>query len=562
MGTLRFAHPTTPQVAAPPIRYHERLSTTRDQDDVNQPRKRCDQSAEGPAGRRFRRVLAGLCVLSVLSGCAALGSFGGGSKSAPAPAAPAVAAAKEGARTGQPTPGSAPSKVQGAPKAAAPAPDLVTPPEPQWRTTGEVLGLNPPAQQPVAVGQGSPAFTPFSPDLPDLRREVALICGSARLGKQKDYLAPLVTDLFLSNADPAFATEALIQGDCGSLAEVVRELVAQGGNEVVSAVVNRALFLGGPRAEGTIRAAASSGLNRDLVSPLQRSEPTGDAGSLAYAMAYFPSRGAESGVATATAINTLYSNATPGYGVYTFVLLGAGFDPAKDADRARYAELLRVIETYVLAGDQGARGPRAEAHAFLIAIRPDRKEAKLSEQTGPEFSAAIRQDLIQYLRRSNQPDLARRLETLPGPFLISGLEPRLLPTSQAAPRLVSDLSGLGAEYLYAVVDAYDRPIPVEQQGRPEGLAAIRERLLGLFSRKVATEELSPALKDAWVFRLGGPLAPKPQDTKAQAAAGSTPGESASPDQPAAQTGPQPATQAAGPTPAVRKRAPKKAVRRS
>ena len=113
-----------------------------------------------------------------------------------------------------------------------------------------------------------------------------------------------------------------------------------------------------------------------------------------------------------------------------------------------------------------------------------------------------------------------------------------------------------------MVDAYDRPIPAEQQGRPEGLAAIRERLLGLFSRKVATEELSPAIKDAWVFRLGGPLAPKPKDAPADAAAGSTPGASASPNPSAAEAGPQPGTEAAAPTPAVRKRAPKKAVRRS
>ena len=505
---------------------------------VNLPRERHDQPVGARArrrcGRGIRLALAALCLLSVLSGCASLRSFGGGSKTAPTPATPKTA------ETGKP----APAQVKGVPK----TPDPASPPEPQWRTTGETLSLNPPAQQPVPVGQGSPAFTPFSQALPDLRREVALICGSARLGKQKDYLAPLVTDLFLSNVDPAFATEALIQGDCGSLAAVVRELVAQGGNEVVSAVVNRALFLSGPRAERTIRAAASSGLNRDLVTPMQRSEPTRDPGSLAYSMAYFPSRGAESGVETAAAINTLYSNATPGYGVYTFVLLGAGFDPAKDADRARYAELLRVIETYVLAGEQGAHGPRAEAHAFLIAVRPDRKGAKLIEQTGPELSAAMRKDLIQYLKRRNEPALAGRLETLPGPFLISSLEPRLLPTSQVAPRLVSDLSGIGPEYLYAVVDAYDRPIPPEQQGRPEGLTAIRKRLLGLFSRKVTDEELSPALKDAWVFRFGGPPTPKPGDTAADAAAGATeskPGATA-PTPSGSETG----SQAAGSTPSV------------
>jgi len=532
-----------------------------------QPPVRCAQTVRGLArcrpGHGLRLALAALCVLSVLSGCASLRTLGGSAQSTPTPAKTAKAT-ETGQPTPAPTPTPAPPQAQDAPK--NPDPDPTAPPEPQWRTTGEVLGLNPPAEQPVPLGQASPAFTPFSQGLPDLRREVALICGSARLGRQQDYLAPLVTDLFLSNVDPAFATEALIQGDCGSLAAVVRELVAQGGNEVVSAVVNRALFLSGPGAEGTIRAAASSGLNRDLVSPLQRSEPSVDAGSLAYSMAYFPSRGAETGVETAKAINTLYSNATPGYGVYTFVLLGAGFDPAKEPDRARYAELLRVIETYVLAGEQGARGPRAEAHAFLIAIRPDRKDAKLIEQTGPELSAAMRKDLVQYLKRRDQPALAARLETLPGPFLISSLEPRLLPTSQVAPRLVSDLSGIGPEYLYAVVDAYDRPVEPEQQGRPEGLGAIRERLLGLFSRKVTEEELSPALKDAWVFRLGGPPAAQPGADPAATAVAAAPPGAAGPQPaaaaPPAESGSQTAPQAPGSTPTVRKRAPKKAVRRS
>ena len=463
-------------------------------------RTAADRAWKGPR-RVFSLVFAFLCVAALLGGCAVIGKRGAGVKPGPA------AAAERPAATAQPAaPTSGPAPAPG---------DAAVPPTPQWRTTGEALGLNPPAQQPVPVGQGQPVFTPFSPTQPDLGREVALICGSARLGKQHDHLPTLITDLYLSNVDPALATEALLQGDCGTLAEVVRELVAQGGNEVVAAVVNRALFLSGPRAEGTIRAAASSGLNRDLVSPMQRSEPALESASLAYSMAYFPSRGAESGIETATVIDTLYSNATPGYGVYTFVLPGGGFDPAREGDRARLAELLRVIETYVLAGEQGAKGPRAEAHAFLIAIRPDRKGARLSEQAAPELAAAMRADLIQHLKRRGQAALAARLETQPGPFLVSSLEPRLLPTNELAPRLVTDLSQIGPEYLYAVVDAYDRSLVPEQQGRPEALGGIRERLLALFSRKADAEELSPSIKDAWVFRLGGPT---PAQAGAQTAA--------------------------------------------
>ncbi len=532
---------------------------------LNRPRRPCTATLSGRPRPRLRRALRAALALSLTlaltlpGGCAVLRKRGDAANSAP-PGAPAVTPAGNPAVAGKKPVAAGTDTRTAAP--GGPAPDPAAPPSPQWRTTGEALGLNPPAQQPVPLGQGRPAFTPFSPTQPDLGREVALICGSARISKQKDPLPTLVTDLYLSNVDPALATEALLQGDCGTLAEIVRELVAQGGNEVVAAVVGRALFLGGPSSEATIRAAASSGLNRDLVSPVQRSEPALEATSLAYSMAYFPSRGAESGVATATVVDTLYSNATPGYGVYTFVLPGAGFDPAKEADRARYAELLRVIETYVLAGEQGARGPRAEAHAFLVAIRPDRQGAKLSEQTAPELSTAMRADLIDYLRRRNQPALAARLETLPGPFLVSSLEPRLLPTNELAPRLVTDLSMVGPEYLYAVVDAYDRALPPEQQGRPEALGGIRERLLALFSRKAAAEDLSPSIKDAWVFRLGGPSAAKPGEPAAAtpgAAQASTPPTPAAGQSAAAESAPETVQETA---PAPRKRTFKRPRRRS
>jgi hypothetical protein len=501
-------------MARRPIRYDMRL-TNQGTATLSQPAPRFNRPAHRDGRGRGRRaawtVLAGLLAVLTLVGCAS-SRLPAWARDGARPVAGAEfgSAATPAAGQSARSPATAPT-AKPAPAAGRPA-DLSPPPEPQWRTTREALGLNEPARTAVPLGQGGPVFTPFSQTLPELKREVALICGSARVNKQQDYLAPLVTDLYLSGVDPAFATEALIQGDCGSLAAVVRELVAQGGNAVVAAVVSRAVFLSGPGAEGTIRVAASKGLDRDLVSPMQHAEQTRDPGSLAYSMAYFASRAPQSGVETATAVNTLYSNATPRYGVYTFVLLGGTFDAAVPAQRTRHTELLRVIETYVLAGEGAPQGPRTETHAFLVAIRPADADAKLSEQSGPELSAGMRKDLTQYLRSRNQMALAQRLETRPGPFLISSLEPRLLPTSDAAPRLVTDLSDLGNEYMYAVVDAYDRPIPPEEQGRPAGLTAIRDRLLGLFSRKVSSEDLSPTIKDAWVFRIGGPPAAAPDAT--------------------------------------------------
>ena len=43
-----------------------------------------------------------------------------------------------------------------------------------------------------------------------------------------------------------------------------------------------------------------------------------------------------------------------------------------------------------------------------------------------------------------------------------------------------DLSGLAPEYLYPLVDAYDRPVQDEGQDRVAGLEAIRGRLVPVF----------------------------------------------------------------------------------
>jgi hypothetical protein len=350
------------------------------------------------------------------------------------------------------------------------------PGEARWRTTGEALGLNKEGDR-----SGAPAFT-----VEGLATQVAERCGSEGKARRTAYLPSLVGELYAAGIPPAEATEALIRADCGSLANVVRTMIAAGGEPAVTPVVNRALFLAGPRAGGIIEAAASAGLGRDLGG---LDSPGGDTGrpsrgANSFAMAYFSSGsgGLAGGPATETAgeAASLYTLATPGYGVYTFVVLGKGYPDLPEADLRRYRELLRLIQTYVLAADTRALAPDARAHSFLVAVYPGRQGQPLLEQTGSELSAGMRSALVDYLQATGEGDLAQRLTTAPGPFLVSASEPRLIPTGRTEPRLVVDLSGLAPEYLYPLVDAYDRPVQENRLDRVAGLEAIRGRLAPVF----------------------------------------------------------------------------------
>ena len=329
---------------------------------------------------------------------------------------------------------------------------------------------------------------PYSRDPLELRDQVVAQCRGA---PEPVPLAPLVADLYAAEVDPANAAEALILGGCGSLESIVLELVAQGGIAVADAVTSRALLLGGAEAERGVAAAAAAGLDRARGTPDASS--TG-LGGFDYAMAYFSSRSSAASLAGADALNTLYGDATPGFGLYTFVLLGAGFDKQGEAAQARAGELLRVIETYVPREASGA--PSHEVHAFLVAVHPERADQYLGDQTGPELSDPVRRRLASELRRMGQGALARRLETRPGPFLVTSPEPWLIPEGAGSPRLVADLSGIGKAYLYGVVDALDRPVP--SGARTAGLDAIQRRLLALPLR----DDQGGGGKNPWVFRVG------------------------------------------------------------
>ncbi|NEV61891.1 hypothetical protein [Thiorhodococcus minor] len=329
----------------------------------------------------------------------------------------------------------------------------------------------------LSIRRGPGSYV-YSRDPRELTREVAQACQGARGLGESDVLRSLTADLYFSEIHPAAATEALLRGGCGGLGAVVEEMVAQGGDAVVESVVGRARSIGGDRAGRQIDAAAAVGLARYAKAvDAERGSGVGDLPS--FGMMYFPSQGEGSKLATSVALNRLYDDAVPGYGIYTFVLLGPGMSRPAEDDAARYSELFRMIETYVSPDDGGNARPGEEAHVFLVPVNPERIGGPLVDQVSQDLSDLMRRHLIQTLRHLGQPALAERLERGAGPFLVATLGPRLTPPSASAPWMLTDLSHVGPEHVYSVVDAFDRAIPDALSGQPESLRIIRERLIGL-----------------------------------------------------------------------------------
>ncbi|MFP4245898.1 MAG: hypothetical protein ACLFNA_02120 [Halochromatium sp.] len=224
------------------------------------------------------------------------------------------------------------------------------------------------------------------------------------------------------------------------------------------------------------------------------------AGAL-YAMAYRPS---PSGVELerANSLAELYGDARPGYALYTFILGGpVGAEVAVD-EADSYSELLRVIETYVANADSAATDSGVGRHGFLVQVDAAQAEGALAERARPGLSRQIQGALARQLRVHGRLELAERLERSYGPFLVTSLRPALLPIADSTPLLVVDVRAIGPEYMYALIDAYDRPIPGDLAGRPQSLAAIERRLREMFPDPWRDHGGPPSPGGDWIWRIG------------------------------------------------------------
>jgi hypothetical protein len=414
------------------------------------------------------------------------------------------------------------SKPDGAPTRADPGVTRTVEP-PQVRSRDAVPApADPGASEVLFNDPGAPPVF-FSQDPELLRAEVSAECRSNRPGPSADMIPALVNDLYLSVVDPAEAAEALIRGDCAPVPVIVRELVLRGGQRSIEPVVGRAIALSPPNQRAAIEAAAVDGLARHSELIGLGAGPTRRAREVA--MAYYPSAGPPARAESATTSGPLYRAATPGYGIYSFVLVGGSVETLADADRARHRELFRLIETYAAVGGEVGEAPHRDAHVFLVPVDEELAGAPLFNQVSSDLSDRMRLRLIEVLRGRGLTALAARLESGTGPFLVAGLEPDLLSGGAGSPRLIADLSALGVEHIYAVVDGFDREVSSDLVGRPESIAALYDRLVTLLPAGQTQVFGSIPLPQDWLFIVQETSEPGTQlarDVPSTSVAGSQP----------------------------------------
>lgn len=324
-------------------------------------------------------------------------------------------------------------------------------------------------------GDDSLAKRRFSSNRRELRAQVADVCRQFESSGDPARLRLLVGALYASGVDPGMATEAMRRAKCAEPAEIVFEMVGQGGEASLGAVAAQFQGVRDLAARKRIESALANGLARYAGEAAARDGAVAEQ-TPSYGMLYLPSVGDSARWDSALALNRLYEDAIPGYGLYTFVLLGHGPASRSTDEANRYRELFRVLETYVAGAEQESGQPNPEAHVFLIPIKLGELDAPLSDQVAGDLSDHMRLVLASDLRQQGQGRLASRLEHGAGPFLVSTPEPHLLPENGAAPRLVTDLSAIGPEYIYGVIDAYDRALPAGPGSQGKRLKTLLERL--------------------------------------------------------------------------------------
>jgi hypothetical protein len=185
--------------------------------------------------------------------------------------------------------------------------------------------------------------------------------------------------------------------------------------------------------------------------------------------------------------------------VYTYVLygLGDGRRPQQTRPwRHTELELLRLIDTYVIGAPEVANQDAvAASHEFLVPVYAGLDPLPLAERSAPDLADGAREALAARLDARRDNALANRLRSASGPFLVSRTTPELLPRNGEAPLLLTDLSSIGPENLYPVVDAYDRPVSAGVAGTSAALEELRQRLARMGASPGRGKD------DAWVHLL-------------------------------------------------------------
>ncbi len=171
-----------------------------------------------------------------------------------------------------------------------------------------------------------------------------------------------------------------------------------------------------------------------------------------------------------------------GYGMYTYVLFNRRLDvPDIDEETlSRYRSLLKALAGSTLGKKEAGELSREEMGDTNLFYVPSVVEGKKPSIEIYNTVLSMRYLMMgSRLVRDDNPEVADRLTTRPGPFLLSSLKPMGKIGSSHTPLLYADLSITNSAAMPEVVSAYKRRISRSEVGETERFAPVRLALLNL-----------------------------------------------------------------------------------
>jgi hypothetical protein len=169
-----------------------------------------------------------------------------------------------------------------------------------------------------------------------------------------------------------------------------------------------------------------------------------------------------------------------GYAIYTYVLFGRRLDipgGIQTATRQRYESLLDAIVGSTLKRGEAQDLPKKETNSFYI---PSFAAGEKPSLANYDVSLSLRYlAVISRLLGSDNPRLAERLMTEPGPFLVSTLKPIGQIRTEIVPLLYADLSTTNDAGMPEIIAAYKTRLAHAAVSGMERFAPLRLALLNL-----------------------------------------------------------------------------------
>ena len=193
---------------------------------------------------------------------------------------------------------------------------------------------------------------------------------------------------------------------------------------------------------------------------------------------------------------------TPGYGMYTYVLFNRRLDtPARLTPEtlSRYEELLNALAASTLSTEEvGELGSEAKRLTNLFYIPATHATNRPTLDNYNAVLAMRYLDEFKKMTHADNPQVAERLLTNPGPFLISTLKPAGEIDNRQSTLLYADLSTTNPAAMDEIVAAYKLRLGRDRVSETEKFAPLKLALLNLILNADDNIKLVKAAMAHWI----------------------------------------------------------------